>query len=53
MQCAVGGLASRGVILRGVYAVTALLSVSERWVQDTYVQSNRSLAKERGLCDRY
>jgi len=33
--------------------MTALLSVSKRCVQDTYVQSNRLLAKERGLCNHY
>ena len=33
-----------------VYAVTALLSVSERCVQDPYVQRIRPLAEERGLC---
>ena len=34
-----------------VYAVTALLSVSERCVGNTCVQSDKSLAKERGLCN--
>jgi len=33
--------------------MTALLSVCKRGVEDTYVQSTRPLAKERGLCNHY